>query len=470
MRRPYHLLPVLLLFLLQAAVLQAQDVRWEERRTLLFSILYPSGAETTVDQYAQFVDGVYDETSALVGYRPIPPIVLRIYPTMDLYYQANPLAARLPGVIAHAHTGRREISVAIPQTIGQSDEEIENNVRHELTHIIAADLSGGRLTTPWQEGISQYVERPSSQLEAKMELMRQIVAENRLLSWSELNQPGATYADPRIGYPQTLTIVAFLIQRNGIERFRAFMETMKDASGYRGALETVYGVPADVLEQEWLAQLPRYISEGYRNPAAAGAGRGPFDLAQPEQMIERGDYSGAIRSLQPLVESMRAAGDQVALLRGQSLLARALAGREATSLASEAHEALGRGDYPTAYASGTKGRAQLEALGLHEQAAAAGEYAALAERGIAAQNQFDEAGTLLRRLQLRPAQQRLTVAYQTFGELGDEARASQARAGLLLIARGEQALAVACLLGGGLLVLWSARRRYGDRQAALPYA
>ncbi len=160
MRRLYLHLILLVSLLLPGALVRAQSVDWQEHRTLLFTILYPSGAEAIADQYAQFVDSTYDEAAAIWDYRTAPPIVLRIYPTMELYYEANPIAARLPGVVAHAHTGRREISVAIPQTAGQSPEEITNNVRHELTHIIAADLSGGRLTTPWQEGIAQFVEHP----------------------------------------------------------------------------------------------------------------------------------------------------------------------------------------------------------------------------------------------------------------------------------------------------------------------
>ncbi len=116
MHRRCYLLLITLLLACQAVSIRAQDTQWREQRTSLFSILYPAGAEGTANQYAQFVDGIYDEASAFWGYRPPAPIVLRIYPTMELYHQANPLAAKLPGVIAHAHTGRREISIAIPQT------------------------------------------------------------------------------------------------------------------------------------------------------------------------------------------------------------------------------------------------------------------------------------------------------------------------------------------------------------------
>jgi len=321
----------------------------------------------------------------------------------------------------------------------------------------------------WQEGIAQYVEQPTEQLENKMELMRQIVAEKRYLSWRDLNQPGVTYSDPRIGYPQSLTIVAFLVSRNGIEKFKAFVEAMKTASGYRGALEAVYGVSADTLEREWLQQLPAYANGGYRSPGGSPTGRGPLDLQQTEQLLERGDYAGAARALRPLVESAGPDTDAATLQQAQSLLARAEAGQKAMEQASDAHTALLNGDYQSAYENGVAALQAWEAVGQAKQAATSASYVALAERGMHAQADLDEAGALLRRLQLRGAEERLVSAYRTFGELGDEPRASQAREAMALIDRGEQILAGTCLLCGALLVAWSARRRYDDRSLALPY-
>ncbi len=469
MRRPLLLIPLLLLLLARASVLQAQDAAWEERRTLLFSILYPSGADAIAADYALFVDAMYEETSALWGYRPPPPMILRVYPTMELYEQANPLAAQLPGVVAHAHTGRREISVAIPQTVGQSDEELQNNVRHELTHIVAADLSDGRLTTPWQEGIAQYVEHPSEQLEQKMLLMRQLIAEDRLLTWRELNEPGATYADPRIGYPQTLTMVAFLVQRDGMSRFREFVEATRESNGYRDALESVYGVSADTLEREWREGLPQYVTEGYR--AGTNTTSAPvFDLDPAAQLVARGDYGAAVEALRGLLPAIKAADDAGALLQAQSLLARAETGQRAVGLATDARAALIRGDYPTARNTGAAAQQQFEALGTEEQAALMREYQQLAERGMAAEQQLVAAGSLLRRLRVPEARTQLVAAYATFGELGDQARAARAQSALGLIARGEQVLTGLCLVSGALFLVWGMRRRRVERRLALPFS
>lgn len=468
MRRLFLHMLLLLGLLAPVTALRAQTVDWQERRTLLFTILYPAGAEATAEQYAQFVDSTYDEAAALWDYRTDPPIVLRIYPTMELYYEANPIAARLPGVVAHAHTGRREISIAIPQTLGQSAEEISNNVRHELTHIIAADLSGGRLTTPWQEGIAQFVEHPSAQLDEKMQLMRQIITEDRLLSWRDLNQPGATYADPRIGYPQSLTIVAFLIQRNGMARFREFVEAMQESSGYRSALGQVYGASADVLEKEWLAALPQFVTAGYRSGADSNLPT-TFDLDPPTQLVAQGDYTGAIRLLRGLIPTIQAANDATVLQRAKSLLARAETGQRATGLAFDARAALLRGDYPTATEASQAGQRHFDSIGQTEQVALLREYEQLAGRGIVAETELNQAGALLRRFKVLEARDQLVRAYTTFVELGDQNRASQAQTTLNFIARGEQVLTALCFIIALMLMAWSARRRATERRLALPF-
>lgn len=468
MRRLYLHMLLLLGLLVPGALVRAQSVDWQERRTLLFTILYPGGTEAIAEQYAQFVDNTYDEAAALWDYRTTPPIVLRIYPTMDLYYEANPIAARLPGVVAHAHTGRREISVAIPQTIGQSSEEISNNVRHELTHIIAADLSGGRLTTPWQEGIAQFVEHPSPQLDEKMQMMRQIITEDRLLSWSDLNQPGATYADPSVGYPQSLTIVAFLIQRGGMARFREFVEAMKESSGYRSALQQVYGVSADVLEKEWRAALPQFVTEGYRSGSDSNLPT-TFDLDPPKQLVAHGDYSGAIRLLRGLIPTIQAANDAATLQRATSLLARAETGQRATGLAFDARAALLRGDYSAATAASQAGQRYFDAIGQSDEVALLREYEQLAGRGMVAETELNQAGALLRRFQVLEARDQLVSSYTTFVELGDQDRANQARTTLAYIARGEQLLTALCFIFALVLTAWSARRRTTERRLALPF-
>jgi len=442
----------------------AQSTEWRERRTAHFAILYPVGTEQDAQEYAQFVDSVYEEVSAIFSYRTPPPVVLRIYPTMELYYQANPLAQQLPGVVAHAHTGRREISIALPQTADQPPDQIVNNVRHELTHIIAADLSGGKLSTVFQEGIAQYVEHPSAELEAKMQLMRQLLADDRLLSWNELNQPGVAYADPRIGYPQSYTMVAFLIQRNGFATFRSFIEQTKTSSGYRRALEVAYNVGADQLEQEWEAQLVSFVTDGYRRRAA-----GALDVTQAEALLARGDYGTAVQQLEAALSTLNRAEQPAQYEQVQQLLRRANNGQRATTLATEARSALERGDYTAAQRAAQEGRILLDALGQTMQVQVMDQYLALASNGLSAQQELVQANTELQTLRFPSARARLIAAYGAFTRLGDEHGAARARLSLMTIQRAETAFALSLVVLAAMLLGWNIHRRVNERDRMLPW-
>ena len=464
--RSWRFLFILLLcFLALPFRAQAQGATLLERRTLQFSLLYPPGSEAVVEQYAQFVDAVYEEASLWWGYRATTPIVLRIYPTLEAYAASNPLAATVPGVIAHAHTGRREISIALPQTAEQTPEEVMNNVRHELTHIIAADVSGGKLTTMWQEGIAQNAEKPSPELERKMEAMRQIIANDRILPWASLNDRQVAYSQPQISYPESYTIAAFLLRRNGMATFRTFVEAMRQASSYRGALQTAYQTSAEKLEAEWRAQLADFVAEGYKTLPKPS-----FDFTPAEQEIARGDYGAAMLRLNDLFPQVQAASDAAALDTTTGLMTTARNGERATMLAEDAHTALSNGNYADAYTAATAAAPLFDALAQPAQARVARQYAALAQRGTVAAEQLVAAQRMLQRLQITSARTQLAAAYTTFTELGDANRARQAQATLISVQHAERVLALALVVAALLIALWNVWQRRGDRRLVMPYA
>ncbi len=445
-------------------VIHAQSVTWNERRTLQFSILYPDGADAAAEQYAQFVDGLYEEISVWWGYRAITPIVLRIYPTKALYDQVNPQAASIPGVIAHAHTGRREISIDLAQTTNQSQEEVMNNVRHELTHIVAADLSGNKLSAMWQEGIAQNAEHPTAQLDTKMHLMDQAMQTNQVLGWNDLNQPDVVYGDPQLAYPESYTIVAFLLRRDGMDKFRTFVQAMRWTNNYRDALRGAYQMSANQLEREWLDQLPTFVSSGYRTAPAP-----TLDLSGATTAINRGDYSGAMTTLRPHVDAPgNAAASNAAT--ANTLIKQARDGQAAVDSANAARSELANGDYESAAHSAATAVALFHDLGQTDQAQIASQYADFAQRGLDAEAQLDTAQAQLRTLHIGGAQATLTAAWTTFSQLGDAGHAGQAQAALHAIERGEQALVIGMLLLACGMLLWNGWQRRAQRPAALPFS
>src|SRR5262249_4931080 len=299
--------------------------------------------QATAERYAGFVDAIYDEVAAIFGHRTATPVTLRLYPSVARYQEANPLARGLSGVVAHADFRRHELVVVLPQTQTQTPEEVKNNVRHELTHLVAAELSDDRLNVGFQEGLAQYVERPAPELEERVKLLQRVFDQDRLLPWSDLDNRDTVYQNAEVSYPESLSIVAFLVERYSFAKIREFLTITARSSGYRSALERTYAATPDDLEQRWRAWLPSYMAGGYKRNALTA-----YDLTGAEALLRQGRYAEAKTELQTAIEWLRTTEQSDVLQQAEELLVRGEAGLHAEALASDARAALEGGDYDRA--------------------------------------------------------------------------------------------------------------------------
>ena len=249
----FVLLSLLLLALLPGLVFaqtpdEENEIDWRELETEQFIIVYAESIDGIpltacacgiheAELYADFVDTVYQELVTVFGVELETPINLRLFPTEESYYEVNPIARRITGVIAHALNNRGEIAIALPRTRPLSEDEIINNVRHELTHFFASLLSDGKLTTGFQEGIAQYLEKPTDQTSYDPAVLKLAFEQGRLLSWAQLDRSEQVFGDPQVAYPQALSITSFLIDRYGFPTFIDFIKANSVEPGYRSALE-----------------------------------------------------------------------------------------------------------------------------------------------------------------------------------------------------------------------------------------
>jgi tetratricopeptide (TPR) repeat protein len=421
---------------------QKQETQWFERPTTHFRILYTAGHEPTVETYAAFVDAIYDDVATIFSHRPETPLTLRLYPTQESYSTINPLAPSLPGIVAHADFRHREVVVILSETQSQTPEEVENNVRHELTHIIAAELSGNRLNTGFQEGIAQYMEEntpDSSAIRTKIELLSRAVQEGNIVSWSDFENRDMIYGNPQISYPQTLSAVAFLIERHGFGMFRDFIAISERSSGYRSALERAYGVPSTELEAAWREWIPSFIEGGYRHSTLAS-----YDLSYAHQLLQQGRYQEAKTELEQAIvwlqeneqPKMTPETLQAIIAEAQSLLARSQKGAEANRLAQETRLAIERGEYDVAVQYLQQARALYQELGDTRQQNVLQTYAMWIERGGQAMARLEEAEHLARTLRLPQSREASKQAAMEFAALGDATHQQEAVS--LLKSAGDQ--------------------------------
>lgn len=439
---------------LHAPSQQSQPINWQERRTDYFSILYAPG-DSHVDTYVGFVDDVYEELAVIFSHNTAPPITIRLYPTQEAYFQATPQAAQYPGVVAHANSQRRELVVVLPLTARQSEIEVENNIRHELTHLIASELSGNRLNIAFQEGIAQYVEHPAGELETRIALLERAYQNNQLLKWSEMNDRDTVYSNPEIGYPQALSMVAFLMERDGLKGFHTFLNASERSSGYRSALERAYGDSADALEQEWLGWLPDYIAGGYKRNAINS-----YDLSVARDLLQQARYNEAQLELEQAIawlerNSDGSEGMQAVLDEAGKLLSQSVRGQEAEQAALDARSALESNDYQRSSELVERAQDAYADVGDLRQNEVLATFAERAQRGLQAIAELDRAIDAARSVRYPSARAAANQAASEFDALGDLERASQARALIQSLDQRQNILGIVLLSIGAVGALAS---------------
>jgi hypothetical protein len=440
-------------------------INWQEMETRHFIIVYAENIEgvpntecacgiENAQYYANFIDQIYEDFVAVFGAELETPINLRLFPTQESYYQINPLAEQIPGVVAHALNSREEIAIALPRTQQLSDEEIENNMRHELAHFFASLLSDGKLNAGFQEGIAQYLEKPNVLTQQSAGSLESAYNNNLLLTWAELDEAEEVFGDSDVAYPQTVSIVAFLVDRYGFPTFIEFMKANATEPGYRSALEVAYQRPADLLEVEWLEYLPEYFAGRWQVNSIYA-----YDLSRVSQLVERGAYSDAEAELLEVIQLLEKTHQDQTLTQAKSLLDRARQGQAAGALANEARDALVAGDYPLTISKANDAIMAYEALGYIERIPEIQIYIQRAQLGLKAIEQLDYGQELMRSLRFFEAERQMHNATVLLQSLDNQAQAQRGKDLLAKSAYRQSIIAYALLLVGLLLLFFIVLRR-----------
>lgn len=457
MRRIAVLLVVLLLTALTPPVTHAQSPDWQEKRTTYFAITYVTSQADEANRYARFVDATYTDLSAIFSVSIQTPVTLRLYPDERSYIAVNPLAEKISGVIAHATSGRgrREIAIAVVRTQGMSEDMLINNVRHELTHLIMSELSGDELPVGFHEGIAQYVEKPiAREQQSAVTRLRQASQANQLMPWTDLNAPGGAYSNPAVAYPESLSIIAFLVDRHGFGKLVDFAKANRNSPGYRTALETVYGVSADQLEAQWRTQLPEWLGGRYAINALFA-----YDLSPARVLLDQGTYTAAKEELDRAVYLLRTTGQADRLAEAQTLLARAEKGIAAGATTAEARKALEARNYVETRDLVAQARGDYAELGDTRRAEELRLYESRALDALLALDQLQQAEGLVRGFRYPEARVAIYEAAQILGELGDTNGVSASQRLLAEMDTTQQRVGMALAGLGGLLLALNLYRR-----------
>jgi len=194
---------------------------------------------------------------------------------VHIFFYADPEALKGAMLFAQDWTG----GVAFPDyytiLIAAGPENQEwgaSTVAHELMHLVVRQLSfncAAGLPRWLDEGLAVWAEGGMD--EYQQELLEQAIAEDSLLSLRAINSSFSAHAQrASLAYAQGYSVVNFLLERYGRERMLELLAVFRQGATYDGALQQVYGLDLDGVENLWRAEIgaaPRPTSAAPASPS-----------------------------------------------------------------------------------------------------------------------------------------------------------------------------------------------------------
>ena len=187
------------------------------------------------------------------------------------------------------------ILMGVPPSI--AEDWGRDTVRHELTHLVLGQYGrscvGGNRPSWLEEGLAMYAEgEPSKQVTGDI---KTAVRDNNFIPLRSLNGAFPAHGDAAsLAYSQSYSVIQFLREEYGQEKIQELIKVLAEGEIYDDALERVYGVNVDGLEQQWRdwVGVPLRPAPPTPTPFSAAAVptmaplAAPGDLATPESFSQ----------------------------------------------------------------------------------------------------------------------------------------------------------------------------------------
>jgi hypothetical protein len=369
-------------------------------------------------EYGPMAERIYGELAQML---PLPAGKIEITVYGDdgqfLAATAHPKQVELSPSEVVADPGTGDIAISLPRLAGRSPLDAENLIRHAMTHVALRKVSAGGIPRGFDEGFAAYTETPvSARLAREAALVQTAMQAGNLLSWSDLNRPQPPDGDPAIAAATAYSMVAFLIDRQGVKSFGDFVAAMHDEPDWRSAMRTVYKRAPTDLEAAWKENLPQWVAGGWRDNLFAA-----FDLQPARDLLAKAHYADAKDRLEQslrLFTDLGNAGQQSAV---EGLLRQADVGLQAESLMTQIEQSLDAHAYDRAHTLLTQAHAQYGLLPTDQRPNdLLTAYDAMANRGLTATADLETS-------------QQLSQNWRDYAE----ARAAALRAGTSFAALGD---------------------------------
>jgi hypothetical protein len=228
---------------------------WSERGVGAVTVYWYEGGEVFGDELAAAVERALAGLQSELGAGLDKPVRIYVYATSaDMYSALQANSAEWIGGQANPTLG------LIVATISPDDEvEVRRIIPHELSHQVlhqVVENPYGGVPFWLNEGLAvhnQEVRDPDYDQRVK-----QAAEENRLIPLEAL--ASSFPADPdqaRLSYAESQAIVEYILDTYGEARLQALVDAITAATPVDAAIEQVFGISVDELDEQWRQQLPQ---------------------------------------------------------------------------------------------------------------------------------------------------------------------------------------------------------------------
>lgn len=211
------------------------------------TVYYHSGAQSQAQAVLQAAADTLQKVGQLEGTQVTFPVKVFVYTTAEEMQPSIAPGGSAPGVVILGEVVYSDTAMV------SEDVETLDIVRHEVAHIVTAQATKGPYgIASWlNEGISVYSQ--TQVLSSHASALASAIKANRVLSMTQLNSSSTGSASDTVSlfYGEAGSIVKFLVDTYGPEKFAALLKTFKDGSTADNAFQTVYGFDALGLENNW---------------------------------------------------------------------------------------------------------------------------------------------------------------------------------------------------------------------------
>jgi hypothetical protein len=211
------------------------------------TLYYHSGSESAAQAVLDAAAETLDKVSKLEQTQVTFPVKVFLYSTADEMQPA--IAPDSPG------RGVQVLGEVVYSDTAMVSADVAtlDITRHEVAHIVTRQATKGPFGVPaWlNEGISVFSQ--SRPLEGHEAALQSAIRSDRVLSMRELTSSASGSVGETVGlyYGEAGSIVKYLVDTYGEEKFAELLKTFKEGSDVGKAFQSVYGFDQYGLENEW---------------------------------------------------------------------------------------------------------------------------------------------------------------------------------------------------------------------------